>query len=176
MTLHLTWHGVPKGQPRAKATRRGAFVRMYTPDTADEMKDGIRLLAMHAMARGEWEHTTRPVEVVITAHFPRPASHFRRVRGTDVLKAGQPVYHDQKPDADNVAKAVMDSVGPRERVDRVARTALAALGPAGSWPGVWDDDKRVAVLTVSKVYAPPGKGPSVEVSVTRLPTRDPGEF
>ena len=170
MTLHLTWNGPPKGQPRAKATRRGAFVRMYTPDTADEMKDGIRRLAVEAMAAGKWQHTTGPVEVVITAHFPRPASHFRRVRGTDVLKAGQPVYHDQKPDADNIAKAVMDSVGPRQRVDRVAKTALAALGPCGSWPGVWDDDKRVAVLTVVKAYAPPGRGPSVEVSVTRLPT------
>ena len=168
MTLHLTWHGPPKGQPRARATRRGAFVRMYTPDTAKAMKDGIRTLAMEAMARGEWQHTTGPVEVVITAHFERPASHFRRVRGTDVLKQGAPIYHDQKPDADNVAKAVMDSVGPRQRVDRVARTALAALGPAGSWPGVWDDDKRVAVLTVSKVYASPRNGPSVDVSVRRL--------
>jgi len=175
MTLHLTWHGPPKGQPRAKATRRGAFVRMYTPDTADEMKDGIRRLAMQAMAAGKWQHTTGPVGVVITAYFPRPASHFRRVRGTDVLKDGQPIYHDQKPDADNVAKAVMDSVGPRQRVDRVAKTALAALGPSGSWPGVWDDDKRVAVLTVMKMYAPLGKGPSVEAIVTRLPTRDPGE-
>ena len=159
MTLHLTWHGPPKGQPRAKATRRGAFVRMYTPDTADEMKDGIRRLAVEAMAAGKWQHTTGPVEVVITAYFPRPASHFRRVRGTDVLKDGQPVYHDQKPDADNAAKAVMD-----------------ALGPHGSWPGVWDDDKRVAVLTVVKAYAPPGNGPRVEVSVTHLPTRGPGEF
>ena len=159
MTLHLTWHGPPKGQPRAKATRRGAFVRMYTPDTADEMKDGIRRLAVEAMARGEWEHTTGPVEVVITAYFQRPASHFRRVRGTDVLKQGQPIYHTQKPDADNVAKAVMD-----------------ALGSTATWGGIWYDDKQVAVLTVQKMYAPLGKGPSVEVSVTRLPTRDPGEF
>lgn len=159
MTLHLTWHGPPKGQPRAKATRRGAFVRMYTPDTADEMKDGIRRLAVEAMARGEWEHTTGPVEVVITAHFERPASHFRRVRGTDVLKQGSPIYHDQKPDSDNVAKAVMD-----------------ALGPSGSWSGVWDDDKRVAALTVIKMYAPPGKGPSVEVIVNRLSGSYMSEF
>lgn len=159
MTLRLTWHGPPKGQPRVKATRRGAFVRMYTPDTADEMKDGIRRLAVEAMARGEWQHTTGPVEVVITAYFPRPASHFWRVRGTDVLKQGAPTYHTQKPDADNVAKAVMD-----------------AIGPHGSWPGVWADDKQVASLIVGKCFASPGNGPSVEVSVTRLPTRDPGEF
>lgn len=159
MTLHLTWHGPPKGQPRAKATRRGAFVRMYTPDTADEMKDGIRRLAMQAMARGEWEHTTGPVEVVITAHFERPASHFRRVRGTDVLKQGSPIYHDQKPDADNVAKAVMD-----------------ALGSTATWGGIWYDDKQAAALTVIKMYAPPGKGPSVEVRVTRLSGRYMSEF
>ncbi len=155
MTLHLTWHGPPKGQPRAKATRRGKHVRMYTPDTADEMKDGIRRLAMQAMADGEWQHTTGPVEVVITTHFERPASHFRRVRGSAVLKQGAPIYHDQKPDADNVAKAVMD-----------------ALGPHGSWPGVWYDDKQVASLIVGKMYASPGNGPSVDVSVTRL---HPGE-
>ena len=155
MTLHLTWHGPPKGQPRAKATRRGAFVRMYTPDTADAMKDGIRRLAVRAMADLKWLHCAGPVEVVITAHFERPASHFRRVRGTDVLKQGQPIYHTQKPDADNVAKAVMD-----------------ALGPHGSWPGVWADDKQVAALTVGKCYASPGNGPSVDVSVTRL---HPGE-
>lgn len=151
MTLRLTWHGPPKGQPRAKATRRGKHVRMYTPDTADAMKDGIRRLAMQAMADLEWLHCTGPVEVVITAYFPRPASHFRRVRGTDVLKQGSPIYHDQKPDADNVAKAVMD-----------------ALGPHGSWPGVFDDDKRVAVLIVGKMYASHGDGPSVDVRVRRL--------
>ena len=151
MTLHLTWHGPPKGQPRAKATRRGAFVRMYTPGTADEMKDGIRRLAVEAMAKGEWQHTAGPVEVVITAYFQRPASHFRRVRGSDFLRQGSPIYHDQKPDADNVAKAVLD-----------------ALGPHGSWPGVFDDDKRVALLVVGKLYAPPGKGPSVDVRVRRL--------
>ena len=159
MTLHLIWHGPPKGQPRAKATRRGAFVRMYTPDTADEMKDGIRRLAMQAMSRGEWQHTTGPVEVVITAHFERPASHFRRVRGTDVLKQGQPIYHTQKPDADNVAKAVMD-----------------ALGPHGSWPGVWADDKQVAALTAMKMYAPPGRGPFVVVRVNRLSGSYMSEF
>lgn len=155
MTLRLTWHGLPKGQPRAKATRRGAFVRMYTPDTADGMKDGIRRLAMEAMAAGKWEHTMGPVEVVITAYFTRPASHFRRVRGSDVLKQGAPIYHTQKPDADNVSKAVMD-----------------ALGPHGSWPGVWADDKQVASLIVGKCYASPGNDPSVDVSVTRL---HPGE-
>lgn len=151
MTLHLTWHGPPKGQPRVKATRRGAFVRMYTPDTADEMKDGIRTLAMEAMARGEWKHTTGPVEVVITACFHRPASHFRRVRGTDFLKQGSLIYHDQKPDADNVAKAVMD-----------------ALGSTATWGGIWADDKQVAALTAIKLYALPGKGPSVDVRVRRL--------
>ena len=40
-------------------------------------------------------------------HFPRPKSHYTSKR---VLRKGAPRYHVQKPDTDNLAKFVLDSL------------------------------------------------------------------
>ena len=123
-------HGDPKGQPRPRAFARGGMVRMYDPATAEGWKSAIA---------DEWRRSAPPmpkIEVPVSLHLhfnmPRPKSHSNK-KG---LKTDAPIWHAKKPDADNMAKAVMD--------------ALTQLG-------VWQDDDQVVVLKVVKRFdATPG--------------------
>ena len=119
--------GAPKGQPRPRAFARGGMVRMYDPATAEGWKGAIA---------DEWRRSvpalvkiTTPVSLSLAFLMPRPKSHFN---SKGVLKASAPAYYPRKPDADNLAKAVMD--------------CLTQLG-------VWEDDDQVVILKVSKHYA-----------------------
>ena len=107
MTLLIRWHGVVKGQPRARATRAGGFVRMYTPDTADGMKTGLAVEAIRQMTTCGWRRDyDGPVSVTIAAIMARPQAHFLRGK----LRPGAPELHPYKPDVDNIAKAVLDAL------------------------------------------------------------------
>jgi Holliday junction resolvase RusA-like endonuclease len=130
-------YGDPKGQPRARAFARkmGAkhVARMYDSDVADAWKRAVDL----GIER-EWEHMAQPLvldpvgafECKLTFFFRRPKSHYGK--GGHV-KASAPVCHVSKPDADNLAKLVLD------RITRSGR--------------IWRDDSQVAKLRVEKYWA-----------------------
>jgi len=77
----------------------------------------------------------------IVAVFSRPQ---RLLRKKDPL---QRIYHGSKPDIDNVAKSVLDSL------------VMA---------GVIRDDKQVVELFVRSVYASKEEGPCVEVRLSSI--------
>lgn len=99
--------GLPKGQPRVRACRRGPHAGVYDPGTADSWKAAIATAALAALGEGitdapiDW-----PVCVDCIWTFPRPKSHF--LRGG--LRKDTPVYHATKPDRDNLDKAVLDAL------------------------------------------------------------------
>jgi len=142
--------GDPKGQPRARAFARkmGAkhVARMYDSDVADAWK--------HAVDLGiEREHRAQPLiidpfgafEVKLTFFFRRPKSHYGK-RGH--VKASAPVCHVSKPDADNLAKLVLDRITRGERI--------------------WRDDSQVAKLSVHKFWAITDARIGVYLSVERF--------
>lgn len=116
--------GSPKGQPRPRATRRGNHAGVYDPGTADAWKSAIRC---DWKALGEDLFAT-PVKVELRFIFTRPKSHLNK-HGEPKLSA--PKHHIQKPDVDNLAKAVLD-----------------ALTDAGAWR----DDNQVSHLSVRKAW------------------------
>lgn len=124
--------GVPKGQPRPRAFAFHGRARIYDPGTAEGWKSEIARAAKHHLPK---EPLEGPLRVSIEFRFPRPKSHFRKVKGQGVLKDDAAVFHAGKPDADNAAKAVLD-----------AMTTL----------GFWKDDSQVAILSLAKTYAAPG--------------------
>lgn len=127
LTFFVT--GDPKGQPRARACRRGAFSGVYDPGTADAWKWAVRAVAQDAWDKAKF---TGPLCLNLTFYFRRPKGHFR---SNGQLKDTAPSFHTSKPDRDNLDKAVMD--------------ALTTLG-------VWDDDCQVVEGRIRKLYSSDG--------------------
>jgi Holliday junction resolvase RusA-like endonuclease len=102
MAITFTVLGDPVPQPRARITTRGKFAHAYTPKS--HPVHGYRAsLAVAARAAG-LTPTGEPLDVVIDAVFERPKSHLLK----SGVKATAPVL--PRPDVDNVAKAVLDSL------------------------------------------------------------------
>lgn len=140
-TIHFFAPGIPKGQPRARAVRRGKHAGMYDPGTADNWKSSVR-----AAVKEVWDGVVieGPVSVDITAVFPRPKSHFFTGRRANVMRKDAPTYHTAKPDKDNIDKAIYD-----------------ALTNAG----IWKDDSMVCVGGTSKIY---GDRPGASIIIQTL--------
>lgn len=117
----FTVPGNPVPQPRARVSTRGGFARAYVPGK-HPVHEYRRAVAEAAKAAG-LRSTGKPLAVCICAVFGRPASHKTRTG----LRKGAPLL--PRPDVDNVAKAVLDSL-----------------------QGVMGDDTMVSTLGVTKCY------------------------
>lgn len=115
--ITFTVRGNPVPQPRARITTRGKFAHAYTPKKhpVHSYRQAIQLAAIDAGLR----KTSECVEVIVDAVFQRPKSHSNK-RG---LKADAPPL--PKPDVDNIAKAVLDAVGPILGDDRQVRRLIS---------------------------------------------------
>lgn len=122
MVANLKILGKPVGKQRPKFSRQGAFVKTYTPDKTLVYENFVKMLWIES---GQQKlHGAILVEIV--ANFKIPASVSKKKRE---LMKGE--YYTHKPDADNIAKIVLDPLN-----------GLA-----------FDDDSQVVVLTVSKIYS-----------------------
>ena len=104
MSITFSVDGEPVPQPRARITTRGGFGRAYV-ETKHPIHAYRKALQMAAVDAG-LRPCTGTVEVVIDAVFCRPRSHMNK-KG---LKPTAPIT--PRPDVDNVAKAVLDAIGP----------------------------------------------------------------
>ena len=122
----IVYYGQPAGMPRMRTRRTKFGVLHYVPPKAPGtlFRNAIRLKAV------EQEKLVGPVCLRIECLFAMPVSWSKAKRAKH---NGKP--HTQKPDGDNVAKAVMDGL------------TLA---------GVWPDDAVVWSLTISKVWSVQG--------------------
>lgn len=128
-TFVIPGEPVAKGRPRM--TRTG---HAYTPSKTRLYEEHIRdLWKKKTVAEPP---TGLPLRVCVDAFFPIPKSMSKKNR-----KALDGAPHTKKPDADNVAKAVLD--------------ALNGLA--------FDDDSRICDLTITKRYAL--DNPRVEVTL-----------
>lgn len=128
----------PRGQGRARAFARGGHAGVYEsgPD-AKWKSDAITLLRL-LWPSGIIIPSDVALSVGVYAVFSRPRRLLRR-RDPDGA-----ILHAQKPDADNVAKIVLDAL---------------CLG------GYLDDDARVSDLAIAKRWAAKGARGEVEVRI-----------
>jgi Holliday junction resolvase RusA-like endonuclease len=134
-------NGHPKGQPRPRAFVRAGRAAVYDPGTAEGWKAAVAV-ACEPLAGDRIE---APLALRLTFFMPRPRGHYLR---NGMLKTSAPSFHHaQKPDADNLAKAVMD-----------AMTQL----------GVWFDDSQIAELAVSKYWDGPENPAGCVITITAL--------
>lgn len=97
----FTIPGNPVAQPRVKAAKRGKLIHVYTPEKKIKpYKDAIKLIASQAMAGKP--ALEGPVGVCIHFYFDRPKSSTKKQCECD--------WHTQKPDIDNLTKAVFDAL------------------------------------------------------------------
>lgn len=104
MAITFSVSGDPVPQPRPRVSTQGGFARAYVPKShpVHVYRQTLQLAAIDAGLR----KTSEPVSVVIDAVFGRPKSHLTK-KG---VKASAPAM--PRPDVDNVAKAVLDAIGP----------------------------------------------------------------
>ena len=145
MTDFTLWVlGLPIAQPRPKAARIGRGVRIYNPNTADAWKRGVIANLQNARCIPD-EPWAGPVGVDLVFLFPRPRRIIpQAARGMILPDAGVRItvsrldpdalpWHIQKPDRDNLDKAVLDAL-------TIAR--------------IFRDDKQVCDGTITKQYVP----------------------
>jgi Holliday junction resolvase RusA-like endonuclease len=92
-----------EGRPRGKSRPRFANGHAYTPKSTREAEDAVRAAYL---AKGV-PAFDGPLHVLITAHF-RPPS--RLCKAERERMAAMSEYHTSKPDADNIAKLVLDAL------------------------------------------------------------------
>lgn len=126
MNFSVFVQGLPKGQPRPRAFARNGVARVYDPGTAEAWKSEIAVaLRQHIPPNA----TDRAVSVLLAFQMPRPKTHLRK---DGSLKDSASRLHTSKPDLDNLAKAVLDTM-----------TQL----------GMYRDDSQIYLLELRKEYA-----------------------
>lgn len=123
MDLSFFIPGTPKAQPRPRLARNG---HAYTPDSVKPWK---RTVTLHAKPRRPKEPLDGPVFVSLRFYLEKP-------------KSNKSHAHIQKPDIDNLAKAVLDVL---------------------TQCGYWRDDSQIAEMLVSKSWATTESGVTVRV-------------
>ncbi len=102
----------PQGKGRPRASLKGGFARLYTPEKTRDYEDRIRTAARAAM--GNRAPIGVPVEMVLRAVFPIPASWSNRKTQKAILGEIKPTG---KPDLDNICKAFSDALNGIAYVD-----------------------------------------------------------
>ena len=127
MIVHIPMVPVPKGRPRM--TRSG---HVYTPQTTHDAENVVRGYIKRA-----WDRPPLLGAVGVSMIFwlPKPKT----------VKRSQPTG---RPDADNLAKLVMDAA------NRL----------------LWQDDAQIVNLQVSKHYCSGGGEPGIDLEVVALDT------
>lgn len=126
--MRFTVSGPPVPKARPRFTRSG---HTYTPAGTLEQERRIRAAYLTAGC-GSMEG---PLAVRIRAVMPYPKNYPKKRRGPDV-------WHYKRPDADNIAKTVLDALN----------------GVA------YKDDGQVARLVVEKLY---GSEPRTEIEIVQ---------
>lgn len=121
MYLEFFIDGEPKAQQRPRLFRQGNFMRAYSPKTNWYMIVYYACLGMKNKTKTVFK---TPVSLHLSFFLPIPKSLSEKKK--KALK-----WHVNKPDVDNLAKAVMDAINNA---------------------GLWEDDKLVAELKVDKQY------------------------
>jgi Holliday junction resolvase RusA-like endonuclease len=140
-TLYI--HQSPIGAPRPRARKAGGFARVYNPPEYTAWKT-----AAANDLKAYWKHEPINggfVNLAINVYFKRPKTLMRKKDPT------APIFHNKRPDADNVAKAIIDAM-----VDA----------------GVMTDDKFVVQLTIRKYYCSKDFNESERIEIFILHTKN----
>lgn len=130
--------GVPVGKGRPKFSTHGGFPKAYTPAKTANYENLVKLAFQHSNEKPFEKDAQLRAE--IKAFFPIPKSTSKKKRAE--MLDGQ-IRPTKKPDADNIAKSILDALN----------------GVA------YYDDAQICELFVFKYY---GDNPCVELSIMEV--------
>ena len=136
-TITVTIPGDPKGKGRPRFSRHGGFVKTYTPESTALYENLVRVSYIQ---QNPGVRLSGAIRAEIAAYFSIPASTSKKKRE---LMVERMLHCTKKPDADNLAKCILDALN-----------SIAYI-----------DDKQIAELVVTKLYS---EEPRVEVTLTEL--------
>ena len=130
--------GIPVGKGRPRAARRGAGVVMFTPEKTADYEALVSATAAAALAGamriiGTSQLLDGPLAAMLEMQFPVPASWSKAKRARALAGIE---WHTSKPDADNVAKAVLDACNGVVFRDDSQVVTLIATKAFSETPGV----------------------------------------
>lgn len=139
MILEINIPGKPIAKKRPRFFRRGNFVGTYSDQKTEESRF---MMEIKNQLPKTWDKPTGPVTINMRFGMPVPKS-FPKAKAIKI-QAGYIVYHDKKPDLDNMEKFVLDCIRDF----------------------VISDDAIVAVLKSVKHYS---QNPYTGITIERLP-------
>lgn len=136
----FTIYGEPCGKGRPRFARRGKFVSTYT-DSKTVSYENLVKLEYKNQCEDAYFDKDKQLSVIINCYFSRPKNITKNkleLYEADIIRP------TKKPDTDNIAKIILDSL------NKVA----------------FDDDKQVVSLQVNKYFAK--EGPSVQILIEEV--------
>lgn len=130
----ITVYGKPQGKGRPRYTTRAGHAVAYTPASTKAYEAKIRQAWQEQDGR---DFGPAALALVLTAYYPVPSKARKAER--EAMLAGQVPVRD-KPDLDNVVKAVMDALNST----------------------AYEDDKQITHINAARTYS---KLPRIEVDL-----------
>lgn len=131
--IQIKVYGTPAPQGSKRHVGRGIMIE--SSKAVGPWREAVR----HETQQHDGRFETGPVSVDIKLWLPRPKYHYGTGRNAAKLKDSAPVWHSGTPDADKLARAILDAI---------------VQG------GALHDDGQAAIIHVYKYYAtdvfPPG--------------------
>lgn len=139
--------GDPVAQPRPRACVRGGRAHVYNPTTARAWRQLVAAAVRQQLVEGGGgpPPSSVPVRVDLGVRIPRAKSNYSTRSFS--LRPSAPKHHLKKPDVDNLAKAILDELGP-----------------------LINDDRQIVALTVRKRYITPGEESGVSIKIWLEPS------
>ena len=129
MTFTFEIVGEPQGKGRPRFSTRGGFVKTYTPEKTASYENFVKVCYLN---KYKGQKLDGDIIAEITAYFSIPKSFSKKKRSEAIEGKIKPT---KKPDTDNIAKTILDSL------NEIA----------------FDDDKQVVALLVKKIYGEEAK-------------------
>lgn len=129
MTFTFEIVGEPQGKGRPRFSTRGGFVKTYTPEKTASYENFVKLCYLNKY-KGQKLDGEIIAEIIAYFSIPKSFSKKKRVQAIE----GK-IMPTKKPDTDNIAKTILDSLN----------------GIA------FEDDKQVVALLVKKLYGEEAK-------------------
>jgi len=129
--LTFAMNGLPRGQGRPRAVKRGGFVSVYKDEKDRKYEASVAKVAETAMAgRDPFEG---PLSLSVRFRMPIPKSSNKRVKTS--MAAGE-IPPTTKPDTSNMVKSIEDAMNGVAFVDDAQIVRLFASKIYAEVPGV----------------------------------------